>query len=157
MAVRTRSVNVIALLFINSVVILVRGFIEGKTPLRETGTNPADEMKAGHTESAGVAFQKRMSRESAELLTKLHRRFTSPSRRAFILGADEFPIRRFSDRDYSGVGIRCTHHGTRRQWPVDAHRLTISTMHCMDDDYSVLTILPPYNTVNSQLINAQGK
>ncbi len=30
-------------------------------------------------------------------------------------------------------------------------------MHCMDDDYSVFTILPPYNTVNSQLINAQGK
>jgi hypothetical protein len=30
-------------------------------------------------------------------------------------------------------------------------------MHCMDDDYSVVTILPPYNTVNSQLINAQGK
>jgi hypothetical protein len=30
-------------------------------------------------------------------------------------------------------------------------------MHCMDDDYSVFTILPPFNTVNSQLINAQGK
>ena len=30
-------------------------------------------------------------------------------------------------------------------------------MHCMDDDYSVFTILPPYNTVNSQLIDAQGK
>ena len=30
-------------------------------------------------------------------------------------------------------------------------------MHCMDDDYSVFTILPPYNTVNSQLINEQGK
>jgi hypothetical protein len=30
-------------------------------------------------------------------------------------------------------------------------------MHCMDDDYSVFTILPPYNTVNSQLINAQGR
>ncbi len=30
-------------------------------------------------------------------------------------------------------------------------------MHCMDDDYSVFTILPPYNTVDAQLINAQGK
>ena len=30
-------------------------------------------------------------------------------------------------------------------------------MHCMDDDYSVFTILPPFNTVNSQIINAQGK
>ncbi len=30
-------------------------------------------------------------------------------------------------------------------------------MHCMDDDYSIFTILPPYNTVNAQLINAQGK
>ncbi|MCE9611503.1 MAG: hypothetical protein K8R23_15000 [Chthoniobacter sp.] len=30
-------------------------------------------------------------------------------------------------------------------------------MHCMDDDYSVFTILPPFNTVNAQLINAQGK
>jgi hypothetical protein len=30
-------------------------------------------------------------------------------------------------------------------------------MHCMDDDYSVFTILPPFNTVNAQLINSQGK
>ncbi len=30
-------------------------------------------------------------------------------------------------------------------------------MHCMDDDYSVFTILPPYNTVDAQLIDAQGK
>lgn len=30
-------------------------------------------------------------------------------------------------------------------------------MHCMDDDYSVFTILPPFNTVNAHLINAQGK
>jgi hypothetical protein len=29
-------------------------------------------------------------------------------------------------------------------------------MHCMDDDYSVFSILPPYNTVNCQLIDAQG-
>ena len=30
-------------------------------------------------------------------------------------------------------------------------------MHCMDDDYSVFSILPPYNTVDCQLINASGK
>lgn len=30
-------------------------------------------------------------------------------------------------------------------------------MHCMDDDYSVFSILPPYNTVDCQLINAPGK
>ena len=30
-------------------------------------------------------------------------------------------------------------------------------MHCMDDDYSVFSILPPYNTVDCQLIDAQGK
>jgi len=30
-------------------------------------------------------------------------------------------------------------------------------MHCMDDDYSVFTILPPFNTVDAQLIDAQGK
>jgi hypothetical protein len=26
-------------------------------------------------------------------------------------------------------------------------------MHCMDHDYSVFAILPPYNTLHSQLIN----
>jgi hypothetical protein len=30
-------------------------------------------------------------------------------------------------------------------------------MHCMDDDYSVFSILPPYNTVNCQLIDVQGR
>ena len=30
-------------------------------------------------------------------------------------------------------------------------------MHCMDDDYSVFSILPPYNTVDCQLIDAQGR
>lgn len=30
-------------------------------------------------------------------------------------------------------------------------------MHCMDDDYSVFSILPPFNTVDAQLINAQGR
>lgn len=29
-------------------------------------------------------------------------------------------------------------------------------MHCMDDDYSVFSILPPFNTVNAQLIDASG-
>ncbi len=30
-------------------------------------------------------------------------------------------------------------------------------MHCMDDDYSVFSILPPFNTVNAQLIDPQGR
>lgn len=30
-------------------------------------------------------------------------------------------------------------------------------MHCMDDDYSVFSILPPFNTINAQVINAAGK
>jgi hypothetical protein len=30
-------------------------------------------------------------------------------------------------------------------------------MHCMDDDYSVFSILPPYNVVNCQLIDSQGR
>ena len=30
-------------------------------------------------------------------------------------------------------------------------------MHCMDDDYAVFSILPPYNTVNAQLIDNTGK
>lgn len=29
-------------------------------------------------------------------------------------------------------------------------------MHCMDDDYSVFAILPPFNTINAQLIDPQG-
>ncbi len=29
-------------------------------------------------------------------------------------------------------------------------------MHCMDDDYSVFSILPPFNTINVQLMDAQG-
>ena len=30
-------------------------------------------------------------------------------------------------------------------------------MHCMDDDYSVFSILPPYNTIDAQLIDAAGQ
>jgi hypothetical protein len=30
-------------------------------------------------------------------------------------------------------------------------------MHCMDSDYSVFSILPPYNTINAQLIDPTGK
>jgi hypothetical protein len=30
-------------------------------------------------------------------------------------------------------------------------------MHCMDDDYQVFTILPPFNTVDVQLLDARGK
>jgi hypothetical protein len=29
-------------------------------------------------------------------------------------------------------------------------------MHCMDADFSVLSLLPPYNTIHAQLIDAQG-
>jgi len=29
-------------------------------------------------------------------------------------------------------------------------------MHCMDDDYSVFSILPPYNTIHAQLVNPSG-
>ena len=30
-------------------------------------------------------------------------------------------------------------------------------MHCMDDDYAIFSILPPYNTVNAQLIDNAGR
>ena len=30
-------------------------------------------------------------------------------------------------------------------------------MHCMDADYSVFALLPPYNTVNAQLVDPQGR
>ncbi len=30
-------------------------------------------------------------------------------------------------------------------------------MHCMDSDYSVFSILPPYNVINAQLIDANGR
>ncbi len=30
-------------------------------------------------------------------------------------------------------------------------------MHCMDSDYSVFSILPPYNTIQAHLINASGQ
>ena len=30
-------------------------------------------------------------------------------------------------------------------------------MHCMDDDYSVFSILPPYNTLDAQFIDSTGK
>lgn len=29
-------------------------------------------------------------------------------------------------------------------------------MHCMDSDYSVFSILPPYNTIHARLIVAAG-
>jgi hypothetical protein len=30
-------------------------------------------------------------------------------------------------------------------------------MHCMDGDYSVFSILPPYNTIHAQVIDPSGK
>ncbi len=30
-------------------------------------------------------------------------------------------------------------------------------MHCMDGDYSVLSLLPPYNTIHAQLVDPQGR
>ena len=29
-------------------------------------------------------------------------------------------------------------------------------MHCMDGDFAVLSLLPPYNTIHAQLIDPQG-
>ena len=29
-------------------------------------------------------------------------------------------------------------------------------MHCMDSDYSVMSILPPYNTIHAQLLDPSG-
>jgi hypothetical protein len=29
-------------------------------------------------------------------------------------------------------------------------------MHCMDSDYSIFSILPPYNVINAQLIDPNG-
>ena len=29
-------------------------------------------------------------------------------------------------------------------------------MHCMDSDYSVMSILPPYNTIHAQLMDPSG-
>ena len=29
-------------------------------------------------------------------------------------------------------------------------------MHCMDGDYAVFSLLPPYNTIHAQLIDTQG-
>ncbi len=45
--------------------------------------------------------------------------------------------------------------GGNGQWTVVAWNNL--GMHCMDDDYSVFSILPPYNTVNAQVIDATGK
>lgn len=30
-------------------------------------------------------------------------------------------------------------------------------MHCMDPDYGVLALLPPYNTLEAQLVDANGQ
>ncbi|MCX6626827.1 MAG: hypothetical protein NTW28_04250, partial [Candidatus Solibacter sp.] len=30
-------------------------------------------------------------------------------------------------------------------------------MHCMDGDYAIYAILPPYNTIHAQLIGPTGK
>ena len=53
------------------------------------------------------------------------------------------------------VGLSCQSFAGGGQWTVVAWNNL--GMHCMDDDYSIFTILPPFNTVNAQLINAQGK
>ena len=29
-------------------------------------------------------------------------------------------------------------------------------MHCMDEDYSVFSLLPPFNTIQAQLIDSNG-
>jgi hypothetical protein len=51
------------------------------------------------------------------------------------------------------VGIPWVAHAAD-QWTITgANNLG---MHCMDDDYSVFSILPPFNTINAQLIDPQG-
>jgi hypothetical protein len=45
-------------------------------------------------------------------------------------------------------------HGGSGQWTITGWNNL--GMHCMDDDYSVFSILPPFNTINVQLMDAQG-
>ena len=44
--------------------------------------------------------------------------------------------------------------GGNGQWTVVAWNNL--GMHCMDDDYSVFSILPPFNTINAQVMDAAG-
>jgi hypothetical protein len=45
-------------------------------------------------------------------------------------------------------------YGGNGQWTVVAWNNL--GMHCMDDDYSVFSILPPFNTINAQVMDAAG-
>ena len=48
-----------------------------------------------------------------------------------------------------GSSVRAAAHWTLIGW-------NNLGMHCMDDDYSIFSILPPYNTINAQLIDTNG-
>ena len=52
------------------------------------------------------------------------------------------------------VGLRCHVAAGGGQWTVVAWNNL--GMHCMDDDYSVFSILPPFNTINAQVMDAAG-
>lgn len=52
------------------------------------------------------------------------------------------------------VGLSCQSFAGGGQWTVVAWNNL--GMHCMDDDYSVFSILPPFNTINAQVMDAAG-
>ena len=54
-----------------------------------------------------------------------------------------------------GLGSRMSGQTTRTGWTVVAWNNL--GMHCMDADFSVFSILPPYNTIQAQVVNAEGK
>ena len=54
-----------------------------------------------------------------------------------------------------GLGSRMSGQTTRTGWTVVAWNNL--GMHCMDADFSVFSILPPYNTIQAQVVNPEGK
>jgi hypothetical protein len=53
------------------------------------------------------------------------------------------------------AGTRLAGQSTRTGWTVVAWNNL--GMHCMDADFSVFSILPPYNTIQAQVIDASGR
>lgn len=53
------------------------------------------------------------------------------------------------------MGVLCRAGAGGGQWTLTAWNNL--GMHCMDDDYSVFSILPPFNTVNAQLLDQNGR
>ena len=75
-----------------------------------------------------------------------------------MITAHSVSLRRWLGRPLAGLAVFCaaaTLHAGGGQWTVLGWNNL--GMHCMDDDYSVFTILPPFNTVDAQLIDATGK